>query len=102
MKTTIISILSFLTLLLLLCSSLNGKTGKLVGIKASTSLGALHGKMNKIEYAGVVIIQLGDGTKIDAFCPKSLADSLKGGQQLKIRKLDSANWIVYGIVKDKK
>lgn len=75
-------------------------TGVLVGVQVSSSLDdAADGVFEDVDFAGVVIVELDDGTSVDAVCDEELWSQLRGGQKLEITPIeDSDYWKVVRIV----
>jgi hypothetical protein len=56
------------------------RTGELVGVEVSFSLDeAMQGEINQADFWGVVIVELDDGSKVDAAVDNDLAQVLRGG-----------------------
>lgn len=98
-----IKTLIFIMLIFCLMIGCNrAKTGKLVGVQASVNADDLFkGKIEKMDFAGIVIVELKDGTRVEAICDKEMWSKLRGGQMLKIAPVDSDVWKVIEIVKTK-
>ncbi len=76
------------------------KVGKLVGYKASFSLNeATKGEIKDMDFGGVLILELEDGSKVNAAVDKSLIPTLKGGDMLTIEAIDDPEvpWKVIGL-----
>ena len=76
------------------CSS-NTKTGKIVGYHASFSLQeALEGEIKDLDFGGILIIELDDGTLVDAIWDNNLGDleDLVGGQEVEITPTDDPDY----------
>jgi len=76
------------------------KTGKLVAIKASIGLDeAIKGEAEHMEYLGTVVVELSDGSKVDAICDdKEIFSQLRGGQKLGIKPIANDKWRVVRII----
>jgi len=78
------------------------KTGDLYAVKTSFGLGdALDGRIEKMDYEGIVVIKLDDGTEMDAYCEKKLFSQLRGGMKLEITKIENTEeWKVVRIIEE--
>jgi len=56
--------------------------GKFVSVTVSADL--TGGKVSKLYYAGTFVLKSDDGKRIEAVCPKSLANNIKAGQILEV------------------
>jgi hypothetical protein len=76
------------------------KTGKLVAIKASIGLDeSIKGKAEHMEYLGTVVVELSDGSKVDAICDdKEIFSQLRGGQKLGIKPIANNKWRVVRVI----
>ena len=79
------------------------KTGTLVRISITFGLDdAMNGEIENIEYGGTVVVELNDGTEVDAVCDKEICSKLRGGQTLRSAPTDSEVWKVIEIVDENK
>lgn len=78
--------------------------GKLVSIAVSFSLDeAVSGEVKKLYYEGALNLRKNNGKMIRALCPKSLIDSIKGGQILEVEfDKELHNYKVIKIIEDSK
>jgi hypothetical protein len=76
------------------------QVGTLVGLNVSMDFSALQsGVIDKAQFGGIVIIELEDGTKVEAIWDKSLGDQIVGGMQLLVAPTsDPDNWKVLKII----
>ena len=76
--------------------------GTLEGVQASFSLDeALDGEISQVDFWGVVIVALEDGTRVDAAVTNELADVLKGGDRLEVIPVEGSDyWEVIGLASD--
>ena len=88
-----------LSVLTVACSA-ETKVGTLVAYKASFSGSDLtDGQLDSLEFAGVVVVELDDGTRVDATVRNDLAEVLQGGDRLEIAPLEESEyWEVVRIV----
>jgi len=89
-----VQIKTFIVIMLIFClmaGCKRTKTGKLVGAHMTMSWDKLinEQKIDKLNYAGIVIVELKNGTKVNAICNTSIWFNLRGGQMLKIARFDS-------------
>jgi hypothetical protein len=75
------------------------RTGKLVGVQVNFSLDdAMQGEINQVDFWGVVIVELDDGSKVDAAVDNDLAQILRGGDMLVIESVEGSEiWKVIGL-----
>lgn len=80
------------------CSST--KVGELVGVKFSMGLSDIaDGVIDNANFGGVVVVELEDGTKVNAIWDKSLGDQITGGMKLEVAPTDDPDfWKVIRIV----
>ncbi|MCK4371752.1 MAG: hypothetical protein KAW61_01340 [candidate division Zixibacteria bacterium] len=81
------------------CSSPN-EVGELVGVHMSFGLSDyIDGEIDEADFGGVVIVQLDDGTKVDAIWDNKLGAEMIGGMKLEIAPTkDPDYWKVVRIV----
>jgi hypothetical protein len=84
--------------LLVGCSST--KVGELVGVKFTMGLSDIaDGVIDSANFGGVVVVELEDGTKVNAIWDKSLGDQITGGTKLEVAPTDDPDfWKVIRIV----
>ncbi len=67
------------------------QTGELVGVQVSFSLDdAMKGEIEQMDFWGVVIVELNDGSKVDAAVDDELAQVLKGGDMVVIESVEGS------------
>ena len=93
----------FLVLICLLVVSCGTRTetGVLVGIRATFALGDLIDDqvIQDMDFEGIVVVELDDGTRVEAVCDEEIWSQLQGGQRLEIAPIkDSDYWKVVRIV----
>ena len=97
-----IALLLTLTAALVVGCGPRTETAVLVGVKASFGLDDAMGDgltNEDIEFAGVVVLERGDGSRVEAICDKELWPQLRGEQTLEIAPIeDSDSWKVIRIV----
>jgi hypothetical protein len=78
----------------------SSKTGKLVGVQASMGLNdLLDGVIDKADFAGIVLVELKDGTRVDGIWDKALGSDFVGGMELEIQPTkDPKYWKVVKII----
>lgn len=65
------------------------KTGKITGVRVNFSLDDMaDGVIEDMNFWGVVIVELEDGSKVDAAVDEELAKTLKGGDVVVIQATD--------------
>ena len=68
-------------------------TGVLVGVQVSFSLDdAADQVLEAVDFAGVVVVELDDGTRVDAVCDEELWSQLQGGQRLEITPIEGSDY----------
>jgi len=70
------------------------KMGKVESFDISIPLGG-----GNATYQGKITVKLDDGTSVDATCAAAIADNLKGGEEVEIKKTASGGWEVIGPAK---
>ncbi len=92
-------VVMLVSVLTVACSS-ETKVGTLVAFKVSFSLSdAADGQLDSVEFAGAVVVELDDGTRVDAAVRHDLAEVLQGGDRLEIAPLEESEyWEVVRIV----
>jgi hypothetical protein len=80
------------------CSST--KVGELVGVKFSIGLSDIaDGVIDSADFGGIVVVELEDGTRVNAIWDKSLGDQITGGMKLEVAPTDDPDfWKVIRIV----
>ena len=76
--------------------------GTLEGVQASFSLDeAVSGEISQLDFWGVVIVALEEGTRVDATVTNELAEVLKGGNRLEVVSVEGSElWQVIGLAPD--
>ncbi len=96
-----ITLLAILVLAITTCSAdePETQTGELVGVQVEFSLDeAMEGEIEKMDFWGVVIVELDDGSQVDATVDKALARQLKGGDMVVIEAVEGSEmWQVVGM-----
>ena len=109
MKTSSVSTLLVVTLAVMALPAIAGcssatetQRGKLTGFEASFDFNAAHeGQLKDLNLSGRLIITKDNGVEIRAYYPKDMADSLRGGQTLEIKKIKGTDeWMVTRILQE--
>jgi hypothetical protein len=75
--------------------------GKLTGFEASIDYGGISDQFPELNLSGRLVITKDNGREIHAYFPEDMADSLKGGQILEVKKIeDTDEWMVTRILEE--
>ncbi len=100
-KLYILIFLFFVVMASLVTGCSSNKIGKLVSFEASFTSSDIQedGSLSKLNFSGIVIVELDDGTRVRAIWDNSLGDQVTGGMELEIAPTDDPElWKVIRIV----
>ena len=100
MKKRLLAVLALCLVASFLAGCSPNKVGEIVGFKFTMGLSDLSdGVVDDADFAGIVVVRLNDGTKINGFVKESLGLELVGGMKLEVAPTDDPElWEVIRIV----
>lgn len=70
----------------------SGTKGTFQTMHVTMSLETAIAGTGSITYTGTIGVKLSDGTMVNVTCPEAIAQTLKGGQTVTIKKTSSGSW----------